>query len=134
MTMEERNDLKARYEALVAATAQAIDDADPTELLAIGAPQDEYSPEIRTIVPRVTTAASPAEVRRILHEEFARWFDPSIVGPEEAYEVPALRIWEGVLRFRAAWPRAEHMAALPLRRCIELIAFTVAGSPHLDRA
>jgi hypothetical protein len=92
---------RASYEALVAATARAIDDADPIGLLAMGAPEDEYSPEVDTIVPRVSRAASPAEVRQILYEEFVRWFDPSIAGPEEAYEAPAQRIWEAVVQYRA---------------------------------
>jgi len=91
----------AGYEALVAATARAIDEADPIGLLAMGAPEDEYWPEIDTIVRRVSSAASSGEVRQILHEEFVRWFDPSIAGPEEAYEVSAQRIWEAVMHYRA---------------------------------
>lgn len=91
----------ARFEALVAATARAINDADPIGLLAIGAPEDEYSPEVHTIVPRVSRAASPAEVRQILHEEFVRWFDPSIAGSEDVYEAPARRIWAAVVQYRA---------------------------------
>jgi hypothetical protein len=92
---------RARYEALVAATARAIDEADPIGLLAMGVPRDEYSPEIGTIAPRVSRAASADGVRQILYEEFVRWFDAGIAGPEEAYGAPAQQIWEAVVRYRA---------------------------------
>jgi hypothetical protein len=49
---------KARYQTLVAAIQRAIDDADPIGLLEGGAPADEYSPEIGTIVPRAVLRAS----------------------------------------------------------------------------
>jgi hypothetical protein len=92
---------RRRYAALVAAVARAIDEADPIRLLAIGAPADEYGPEIGTIVPRVSKAADCAEVRRIIHEEFVRWFRSPTAGPEDAYELLAQRVWEAVVRFQA---------------------------------
>jgi hypothetical protein len=91
---------KANYETLAAAVGRAIDDADPVGLLVMGCPEDEYSAEIGTIVPRVSKASSSGEVRRIIHEEFVRWFGEGTAGPEEAYNEPALRIWEAVTAFR----------------------------------
>jgi hypothetical protein len=91
---------RAKYETLAAAVGRAIDEADPIGLLGMGCPGDEYSPEIGTIVPRVSKASSAGEVRRILHEEFVRWFGEGTAGSEEAYEQPALRIWEAVTEFR----------------------------------
>jgi hypothetical protein len=41
-----------------------------------------------------------AEVRRIVHEEFVRWLNAGIAGPEEAYESLANRLWEAVAQFR----------------------------------
>lgn len=73
---------RAKYETLAAAVGRAIDDADPIGLLGMGCPGDEYSPEIGTIVPRVSKASTAGEVRRILHEEFVRWFG----GSEEVLE------------------------------------------------
>ena len=93
---------RARSERLSAAVGRAIDEADPIGLLEMGCPEDEYSPEIGTVVPRVSRASDPAEVRRILHEEFLRWFGEGTAGPEEAYEAPALRIWQAVLEYRDA--------------------------------
>lgn len=98
--MTDRKELHERYRALVAAVKRAIDDADPIGLLQLGAPADEYSPEVGTIVPRVSRAASPAEVTRILHEEFTQWFGVEIAGREDSYQAPALRIWRAVLVFK----------------------------------
>jgi len=102
-----------RYDLLVADITRAISDADPKSLLEIGAPPDEYSPEVGTIVPRVAKATGPGEVRTILHEEFERWFGEG--GPLEAYDVPAAKIWDAVLAFRSGsrCTRFEVLAGLP---------------------
>ena len=92
---------RTNYDVLVAAVAQAIDEADPIGLLAMGSPADEYSSEIGTIVTRVSKASSPLEVRRIVHEEFVRWFDAGIAGPEDAYEALAAQVWAAVVAFQA---------------------------------
>ena len=92
---------RAKYDALVAAVTRAINDADPVRLLGLGAPPDEYSPEIGTIVPRLASAAGAPDVARILHEEFERWFGAD-AGPEDVYAAPAGRVWEAVRDFRKA--------------------------------
>lgn len=46
---------------------------------------DEYEAEAATILKRMGPATSPTEARRIVHEEFIRWFEPEIAGPEERY-------------------------------------------------
>jgi hypothetical protein len=78
----------------------AINEADPIRLLDIGAPADEYSPEIGTILPRLAGVQGVRGVTNVLHEEFVRWFDQGIAGPSEAYEAPARRIWAAVLEYR----------------------------------
>jgi hypothetical protein len=100
------------YDLLVVDVTRAINDADPVSLLEIGAPQDEYSPQVGTIVPRVTKAQSPAEVRTILDEEFQRWFGESGVRRSEAFNVPAERIWEALLIFRGQRPRVVARVVL----------------------
>lgn len=92
--------MKARHQALVAAVERAINDADPIGLLEGGAPADEYSPEIGTIVPRVVNAQNVDEITAVLHEEFLRWFGDDTAGPRHPYEAPAGKIWEAVLEFR----------------------------------
>ena len=93
-------DALRRYEALVSAVTVAVDSADPIGLLRIGAPCDEYEPEVGSIVPRVAKAADLAEVHRIIHEEFGRWFGVDTAGPLSAYEAPAHEIWQALLLFR----------------------------------
>ena len=55
---------------------------------------DEYEPEAGTILPRLRRCSSPADVRKVVHEEFIRWFDLGIAGPEEHYTEIAADIWE----------------------------------------
>jgi hypothetical protein len=93
--------MDTRYQRLVAAVERAINDADPIGLLELGAPSDEYAPEIRTILPRLENVRGLNEVVDVLHEEFLRWFgDDGTAGPREAYEAPALRIWDALLEYR----------------------------------
>ena len=90
----------ACYQRLVAAVERAINDADPIRLLGVGAPADEYSPEIGTILPRLAGVQDVSDVTNVLHEEFVRWFDRRIAGPMETYEAPAHRIWAAILEHR----------------------------------
>ena len=92
--------MNARYQSLVAAVGRAIGEGDPIGLLEGGAPADEYSPEIGTIVPRVVHAQSVEEVVTVLHEEFLRWFGEGTAGPRQAYEAPARQIWAALLEYR----------------------------------
>jgi hypothetical protein len=68
-------------------------------LAALGAPKDEYAPEVGTIIPRLQDAKSPDDVRRIQHEEFLRWFDAEeTIGREAAYDAVAHEIWDKFLK------------------------------------
>jgi hypothetical protein len=76
----------------------AIDRADPIHLLKIGAPDDEYEPEIREIVSRVGDCMNLEDMQRLLHEVFTKWFDERIAGPKELYRAPAEIIWNELHR------------------------------------
>jgi hypothetical protein len=69
-------------------------------LLAMGAPADEYGPEVETVLSRLPGADDVEAVAAILDEEFSRWFGVDSVGPRSAYESAAVRIWEAVRRYR----------------------------------
>jgi hypothetical protein len=84
---------KAQLRTLRRAVANAVNEADPLGLLAVGAPTDEYEPEVGTIVPRLRGVASAAQVRTVLHEEFVRWFDEELAGPPQRYTTAAKAIW-----------------------------------------
>ena len=74
---------------------------DPIELISIGAPRDEYDPEVGTILPRLKEASSARDVQHVLHEEFTKWFSAEMAGPNESYAAAAQELWQGWLRFEA---------------------------------
>jgi hypothetical protein len=52
---------------------------------------------VDTILPRLRDCRSADDVRRIVHEEFVKWFDVVTAGPPEKYQTVAKRIWEEVV-------------------------------------
>jgi len=50
---------------------------------------DEYDCEVGTILPRMSRCASANEVRRVVFEEFQRWFTPEVAGDEMRYDLIA---------------------------------------------
>jgi hypothetical protein len=85
--------LQARHGALYTEVSQLLREADPIRLITIGAPDDEYDPEVSTILPRLREAQSAAEVQKIIHEEFVHWFDADIAGPITYYAEVAEKVW-----------------------------------------
>ena len=84
---------KAAYGSLYANVSHLLREADPLGLIAMGAPADEYDPEISTILPRLREANAAGDVQRIVHEEFVQWFGADIAGPLTGYADVAERIW-----------------------------------------
>ena len=59
---------------------------DPIGLLAIGAPEDEYEPEVKTIIVQLTNEMNEAGIRAVIDQEFLRWFNAEAGAiPEEVY-------------------------------------------------
>jgi len=49
---------------------------------------------VSTVIPRLKDANSAEDVKRIVHEEFLRWFDgEETAGPASAYSRIAQDIW-----------------------------------------
>ena len=90
--------LQALHGALYTEVAQLLREADPIRLITIGAPDDEYDPEVSTILPRLREAHAVANVQQIIHEEFVHWFDADIAGPITHYAEVAEKIWRVWLR------------------------------------
>ena len=88
-----RQSLQAAYGSLYLDVSRLLREADPIGLIAIGAPDDEYDPEVSTILPRLREANAAVDVQRIVHEEFVRWFGADIAGPITGYADVAERIW-----------------------------------------
>jgi len=66
--------------------------ADPIGLAAMGAPPDEYSPEVDDTLPRLLKANSIGAMRKILYESFTKMFDGT-AGTEFTYNKLAEDCW-----------------------------------------
>jgi hypothetical protein len=71
--LRRRQELKARFGAVYDQVAAILARHDP-EKLASGDYSDEYEVEADTILPRLASARDASDVRRIVYEEFVRWF------------------------------------------------------------
>jgi hypothetical protein len=93
--------MKRDYATLFAEVRAILNRHDPVGLIRMGMPEDEYEPEVGTILPRLREAAGPQDVQRVLHEEFQHWFgsDTSMFGYEE-FAPAASEVWEAFERFR----------------------------------
>ena len=96
----ERKRLKARFRELFEATAALFFRHDPIGI-AFGS-SDEYEPEVGTVLPRLCACRSEADVCRVLHEEFVRWFGADGAGSPEHYQQVAIELWSLWRKFTAA--------------------------------
>lgn len=69
------------------ADPMGLDSEDPDQ------PTDEYAPEARTILPRLSECQGPNDVQRVVHEEFVRWFTSGRVGSVTHYQEIGRKIW-----------------------------------------
>lgn len=59
---------------------------DPIDLLGKGAPEDEYDPEVKTLIVSLDRSMSEEAVHDRIYHEFRRWFGSrSTTGPKEQY-------------------------------------------------
>jgi hypothetical protein len=67
---------------------------DPIGLIGSGAPQDEYEPEVKTIIVQLNDKQSKEQIHDLVYAEFLRWFDDeSTAGPKSAYDSLAADIY-----------------------------------------
>jgi hypothetical protein len=92
------DELRSRYGPLYDELFRVLLEEDPMGLIEIGAPKDEYTPEVATILPRLENCHSKVDVRQVAYEEFVYWFSDD--GPIERYDRIAERIWELLLESR----------------------------------
>lgn len=92
-SMAERRRLKEEYFGLYDEAAKLLFRHDPAGIN-FEDNTDEYEPEVGTILPQLRNCKSMNDVRRMVHQEVVKWFDPGIAGPEENYEKTAAEIWD----------------------------------------
>src|SRR5476649_186019 len=76
---EKRKAIRLQYGELFDALSNLLFELDPISIN-FETNTDEYEPEVGTIIPRLTHAESEADVRKIVHEEFCKWFDSKTTG------------------------------------------------------
>ena len=91
---EERRRLRAEYGQLFDSVAALLFQCDPIVISFENPNADEYEPETGTILPRLRVCQSEDDVRRVVYEEFVRWFDAGNAGQEERYSAIATEIWQ----------------------------------------
>jgi hypothetical protein len=99
--LQERRQLKAEYGQLFDAVSALFFRHDPIGIAFENENTDEYDPETGTILPRLRACKSSTDVRRIVHEEFCRWFGSETAGPAEKYTQIADETWQ-------LWQRPHH--------------------------
>lgn len=89
--VRETAELRARFGDAYDRLLNLLFEEDP-EGLNFGDNTDEYSPEVSTILPRLTDCSSPDDVQTVVSEEFRRWFGPALVERRADYRPIAERI------------------------------------------
>ena len=78
--------IKSQYGDKFMELREIINKHDPIGLIEMGAPIDEYEPEVKTILVQINDKDSLDEIHSIVYNEFIRWFgDSSTTGPKESY-------------------------------------------------
>ena len=91
-----RQELKRQYRSAYDQLSSILFEEDPIGIN-FEKNSDEYEPEVGTILPRLPSTVSVEDVRRVVHEEFVRWFDHIVAGPPERYQKIAERLWAEVV-------------------------------------
>ena len=89
---EKRKILKKRSPELFQQVAAILFKHDPMAI-DYEVNTDEYEPEAGTIIPKLADCSSYMDARKMIHEEFLRWFYDD-VGDEDEYTEIAKEIWE----------------------------------------
>ena len=97
---DDKRAAKEAYEALYAEVRAILNRHDPVYLIALGCPEDEYEPEVGTILPRLKEASDVVGVQNVLREEFVGWFGEVGMFTFEQFEPVAVEVWEAWSRFR----------------------------------
>ncbi len=71
-----------------------INEYDPIGLIGMGSPEDEYDPEVTTIISKLDSNFTESEVYDLVYDEFLFWFgEGSTTGPKISYKPLARDIY-----------------------------------------
>lgn len=77
---------------LYAGVKRAVNEADPIGLLRMGAPRDEYHPEIDDISSQLPHCRTRDETWSMVHRTFVKWFERRTAGPRSSYRALARQL------------------------------------------
>lgn len=101
---EQRRKLKREYGEFYEALVQLLAEYDLIGLVKMGAPKDEYEPEVDVILGRLNEASSPDALRQIIYEAFVQCFSLSdealVVGVKAQLEVIGSVAWNSWRRWQ----------------------------------
>jgi hypothetical protein len=86
-----REKLRVEHADLFASVSAILFECDPIGIN-FDDNTDEYDAEAGSIIPRLRECSSEHDTRRIIHEEFQKWFSDT-AGDESRYTECALKIW-----------------------------------------
>ncbi|HNS16405.1 MAG TPA: hypothetical protein PKI34_01120 [Bacteroidales bacterium] len=96
--------IKQKYGHLFDELRDILNVFDPICMIGLGAPVDEYDPEVATIILSIHSVNSEAATLELIYREFTRWFS-SAAGEKRRYESLAKEIYEWrVLDFKEPIP------------------------------
>jgi hypothetical protein len=95
----ERKRLKREYSALFEDLSALLYRLDPMGINFEINP-DEYEPEVGTILPRILTLETSAEIEPVIREEFDMWFGAGCAIEAATYEELATEILAVLSRYR----------------------------------
>ena len=96
-----RDELKKIYRGLYDGVTSILFRVDPMGIN-FEDNTDEYDTETDTILPRLENCSSSDDVRKVVIEEFVRWFHSDMVndGNQKHFDEIALSIWSELQSFR----------------------------------
>ncbi|WP_218188477.1 hypothetical protein [Desulfosarcina cetonica] len=87
-----REEVKLKYPELFTEIQKCLFEHDPMAIN-FETNTDEYDPEVGTIIPRLSSCKSQADVQTVIHEEFVKWFGAENAGNISDYENIAKDVW-----------------------------------------
>jgi len=89
------------YGSLFFELRNIVNEYDPMDLMQYGV-EDEYDPEVATIIFQLQLGLNTDQIHEIVYQEFVRWFEP-VAGKRENYEQLSLAISRWLQENKARW-------------------------------
>jgi len=82
--------------SIIEVVRKEINQEDPIRLISTGAPNDEYDPEVKEIVKKISKAGSVEKLQNLVYKTFVEFFGAEIAGPRYKYKKLASNIFNRI--------------------------------------